>query len=209
MATPNKKPTPTSSLAEQELDRLDGQFKEYEDQVKSLDMNTLSKAPKEETEPQTKMSQNQIANALNKPIYLKPRYSIGSPQKFNEKFREQWEFAKQYVPFIAEHNEMKGDMIEIWTRPYGGVPAEFWQVPTNKPIMGPRHLAEQLRTRSYRRLTMDRGTINSPSGIGEMVASDGLGSWHGQIVAESTISRLNANPVSNKRSIFMGDSSFA
>lgn len=199
MAPPRKKPIPTSSLAEQELDRLDGQFKEFEDQVKSFDINTLAKAPKEETEPQTKMSQNEIASALQKPLYLKPAKSIGSPQKFNEKFRDQWEYAKQYVPFIAEHNEVKGDTIEIWTRRYAGTPAEFWQVPVNKPVMGPRYLAEQIRSRCYRRLVMDES---------KKTGSDGMGTWYGAMVAETTINRLNANPVTNKRSIFVGDSAF-
>lgn len=199
MAPPRNKPIPTSSLAEKELDRLDNQFKDYEEQVKSLDMNTLASAPKEEKEPQTRLSQNQIADALVKPMYLKPRYSIGSPQKFNEKFREQWEFAKQYVPFIAEHNE-SGDTIEIWTRPFGGVPAEFWQVPVNKPIMGPRHLAEQIKSRTYRRLVTDESRKTS---------SDGTGEWFGQMVAQKTINRLDAMPVTNKRSIFMGDNAFA
>lgn len=202
MTDNKKKPIPTSSLAEKELDRLDQQFKDYEGQIKALDMNALAKAPKEETEPQHRMSQNQIADSLQKPIYLKPAKSIGSPQKFNENFREQWEFAKQYVPFIAEHNEMKGDIIEIWTRRFGGVPAEFWQVPTNRPVMGPRYLAEQIRSRSYRRLVTQDEEMKTTS-------RDTVGTWHNNIIAEITVNRLNAHPASTKRSIFMGDNAFA
>ena len=87
--------------------------------------------------------------ADSKDIYLKPIKSIGSPQKFNEKFRDSYNYDKEYVHFVALNNEIIGEQIDIWTRPYGGMPAEEWIVPCGKPVWGPRYLAEQIKRRRY------------------------------------------------------------
>ena len=92
----------------------------------------MSEAPKMETAPQTKMSQNEIAKS--KDIYLKPDKVISCREKFNEKYREDFNFGKEYVQFVGEHKELIGENIEIWTKPFAGVPAEYWIVPTNKPV---------------------------------------------------------------------------
>lgn len=189
----DKKP----KIPEPELQKLERQFDEFESSVKELTMDRMNLVPKLETEPQTKLSQSEIEKS--KEIHLKPARSIGSTQKFNEKFREAYNFDKEYVQFIAENNEIKGEMIEIWTRPYGGVPAEFWQVPVNKPVWGPRYLAEQIKRKFYHRLVSDDSTITRAEG--------GM-KYYGSIVVDTTIPRLDARPVSNKRSIFMGATNF-
>ena len=183
-------------VAESELDKLGQQFDKFNDNVQALTLDRMNEAPKQEMEPQTKLSQSEIEKS--KEVYLNPSRSIGSGQKFNEKFREQWNFDKEYVQFIAENNECKGDTIEIWTRPYGGLPAEFWQVPVNKPIWGPRHLAEQIKRASYHRLSMQNTTTQT----------DGVGQYYGSLAVDSTIQRLDARPVSTRKSVFMGSRSF-
>lgn len=192
---PKAKPRPKarSSLGNKELDKVEKQFEEFDTNVKQLTMDRMNEAPKEDVEPQTKMSSREIAKA--KEIYLKPTKSIGSREKFNERFRECWNFDKEYVHFIAENRESPGDTIEIWTKPYPGVPAEFWTVPTNKPLYAPRHLAEQIKGRSYHRLVMEDNTITETNGIGKM---------YGGIAVDTIVNRLDAQPVSNRKSIFMG-----
>jgi hypothetical protein len=183
-------------IKESELDKLEKQFDAFNENVQQLTQDRMNEAPKLELEPQTKLSSSEIEKS--KEIHLKPSRSIGSSQKFNERFREQWEYDKQYVQFIAENNECKGDMIEMWTRPYGGVPAEFWNVPVGKPIWGPRHLAEQIKRSSYHRLSMQNTTTNA----------DGMGQYYGTLAVDSTIQRLDARPVSTRKSVFMGSRSF-
>ena len=183
-------------IKETELDKLEKQFDAFNENVQQLTQDRMNEAPKKELEPQTKLSSSEIDKS--KEIYLKPSRSIGSSQKFNEKFRENWEFDKQYVQFIAENVECKGDVIEMWTRPYGGIPAEFWNVPVGKPIWGPRHLAEQIRKCCYHRLTMENKTTGA----------DGAAQYYGQMAVDSTIQRLDARPVSTRKSIFMGANSF-
>lgn len=190
-----KKPK-VNSAGERELERAAEQLKEFESQVKELTMDRMNLAPKQEVEPQTKMAMSEIDKSKN--IYLKPQKSIGTPQKFNEKFRESYEFDKEYVQFIAENKEIVGENIEIWTRPYGGMPAEYWEVPTNKPVWGPRYLAEQIRRKYYHRMKTED----------KVVGSDSVGTMYGQMVVDTTIPRLTAEPVSSKRSVFMGNSGF-
>jgi hypothetical protein len=183
-------------IKETELDKLEKQFDAFNDNVQQLTQDRMNQAPKVETEPQNPLSAYEIEKSRE--IYLKPDRSIGTSQKFNERFRDAWTHDKEYVQFIAENIECKGDMIEIWTRPYGGVPAEFWKVPVNKPIWGPRHLAEQIKRCSYHRLSMQNTTTNS----------DGVGQYYGSLAVDSTIQRLDARPVSTRKSIFMGSKNF-
>jgi hypothetical protein len=158
---------------------------------KSLDVNEMNKAPKREfAEP--KVSQNQISECDN---YFKPVRWIADNQKFNTRFEKEWEFAKEYVQCIPVNNELKGEMIEFWTHPFGGKGAEFWRLPSNKPVWIPRYAAEQLTKCKYHRLVMDRSKFTN---------SDNSGQYFGEMVVETTVNRLDALPVSDKKSIFMG-----
>jgi hypothetical protein len=193
-----EKPKPSNSLAQQELDKAEKQFEAFDENIKSMTLDRMNATTKEEQEPQTKLSNKEIEKS--KDIYLKPNKTIGCRDKFNEDYRSQYEFDKQYVQFIAENKEIIGETIEIWTRPYAGMPAEFWKVPTNKPIWGPRYLAEQITRCTYHRLVMQQNVT---------VGSDHFGGqYYGSMAVDTTIPRLEARPVSTKKSIFMGASNF-
>lgn len=193
---PGRKPK-INSLAEKELDKAEKQFEAFEQNIKELTLDRMNLAPKQDVEPQTKMSQKDIERAPG--TYLKPEKSIAGRDRFNERFRAQYEYDKEYVQFIAENHEIIGDSIEIWTRPYGGVPAEFWRVPANKPVWGPRYLAEQIKRKFYHRLVMKENTVREVSGHG---------SYYGTMAADTTIQRLDARPVSTRKSVFMGSNNF-
>ncbi len=185
------------SSSEKELEKAAKQFQDFDDSVKELTMDRLNETPKKELEPQTKLSQSEIAKS--KDVYLKPCNVISSREKFNENFREKYNFDKEYVQFIAENKEIIGETIEIWTKPYAGMPAEMWKVPCNKPLWGPRYLAEQIKRKFYHRLVMQENVISG---------NDGKGSYYGSMAADSTIQRLDAHPVSSRKSVFMGAGSF-
>jgi hypothetical protein len=126
--------------------------------------------------------------------YIKPSAIVGDKNKFNERFRREWEFDKQKVAFIAENHETK-DIIEMWTKPYSGVPAEFWEVPVGVPIWGPRYLAEQIKRKNYTVLKMDEN---------KQTAQTGMGTFTGSMISEGKKQRLDAHPVNkNKTSIFI------
>lgn len=199
MAKELSKPV-VNSFGQAELDKTEKQFdafnKEVEEKTgvvpapKRMDLSRRS-----DVEMQVPLSQNQIASS--KDIYLKPKKSVGSKEKFNEKFRESWEFDKQKVAFIAEHKEIQGENLDLWTKPYPGVPAEEWIIPVNTPVWGPRYLAEQIKRKYYNRLSMAET---------KQTSSDGMGTYHGQLIVEEQKQRLDAIPVvKNKTSIFMGE----
>lgn len=192
--TPKKRGRPPMRKeTENELQKLEKQFDDFEANNRQLMDNRERKAPVANEEPQTKLSQKEIDKADD--MYLKPVRTISSPQKFNEKFREQMEYQKQYVKFIAENKEIIGEAIEIWTRPFGGMPAEFWRVPVNKPVYGPRYLAEQIKRKYYHRMMMD-DTVRDQSGFA---------TFYGSMAVDKCVQRLDAHPVNDKqRSVFMG-----
>ena len=185
-----------SPNAQRELDKAEKQFEAFEENIKELTMDRMNQAPKLETEMQVPMSTREMQKA--KDVYLKPIKVIGCRDKFNEKFRESYNFDKEYVQFVAEHKEL-GETIDIWTRPYAGMPAEYWNVPVNQPVWGPRYLAEQIKRKFYHRLVMKENVVTG---------SDGRGTFYGQMAADTTVARLDAHPVSQKKSIFMGTSGF-
>jgi hypothetical protein len=190
------RPKSTSSLAERELDKAEDQFKKFDEEVKEMTMDRMNAAPRPDVEPQTKLSQKDIEKS--KDVYLKPFTTIGCRDKFNERFRAEYEFAKEYVQFTAENKEMIGETIEMWTRPFPGVNAEFWKIPCNKPVWAPRYVAEQLKTKYYHRLVMQQN-VNG---------ADGHGQYFGTMAVDTTVQRLDAIPVSSRKSLFMGANSF-
>ncbi len=190
------KPKPTSSLAEKELDKVEKQFEAFDNQVQAMTLDRMNSAPKQDIEQQTLMSQEDIEKS--KRIYLKPFKSIGSKERFNEDYRKDYNFSMEHVQFIAENKEIIGETCEFWTKPFAGMPAEFWKVPTNKPVWGPRHVAERLTGCKYHRLKME----NTTTGM------DGHGQYYGSMAVDSTIQRLDAIPVNERKSIFMGARSF-
>lgn len=191
--SPTSKPKASNSLAQQELDKAEKQFEHFDAEVKSMTMDRMNMAPKEEAEPQTKISTRE---AQDKPDhYIKPKRTIPSREKFNERFRDDYNFDKEYVKFIAENNEVIGEAVDLWTKPYPGVPAEEWEIPCNKPVWAPRYVAEQIKRKYYHRLTMDHK---------RNMGADGMAQYYGVMAIDTTIQRLDARPVTNNKSIFMG-----
>lgn len=181
------------SESQRELDKAEKQLDAFENEIKTITKDRVNEGQPLNSEPQTKLSSKEIDKS--KDIYLKPTKTISTTQKFNEKFRDKYNFAKEYVHFIAENKEIIGESIEIWTRPFGGMSAEFWTVPCNKPVWGPRYLAEQIKRKFYHRMVMDERKIVDHSSSGQ---------FFGSMIADTTIQRLDAIPVSSRKSVFMG-----
>lgn len=194
--TESKRPK-VNSESQKELDKAEVQFKEFDNQIKSMTLDRMNTAPKQETEPQKNLSQFEIEKS--KDIYLKPKRSISSREKFNESYRDDYNFSMEYVYFQAENREVIGEDVTIWTKPFPGMPAEEWVVPVNKPVWGPRHLAEQIKKAKYHRLVMQDIPTQQMGGM----------QFYGSIGVDTTIQRLDAHPVSQRKSLFMGDNGFS
>jgi len=186
----------TKSQVQNELDRVQQQFDNFNQEIKDMTLDRSNHAAKEEQEQQTQFTSKDIRNS--KDIYLKPERTVAPRDKFNENFRSKYNYAKEYVQFIAENREIIGEDIETWTRPFGGMPAEFWRVPTNKPVWGPRYLAEQIKKCYYHRFVMQQ-TVTQNTHAGQM---------YGTLAADTTIQRLDAYPAKSRGSIFMRASGF-
>lgn len=187
-----KRPKLANSQAQIELDKAEEQFEAFDKNIKSMTMDRMNLAPKEEVEPQTKLSQQDIANS--KEIYLKPKRSIPCREKFNEDYRQQWNYDKEYVNYIVENKEIIGESLDFWTKPYAGIPAEEWVVPANTPVWFPRYVLEQLGRKGYHRMHMeDRAT-----------GSGAEGQYYGQMAVDKYVERISVSPVIKRRSLSMG-----
>ncbi len=181
-----------NSASEMQLEQAEKQFKEFDENIKNMTMDRMNEAPKLELEPQTKLSQAEISKS--KETYIKPKRTVSSREKFNERYREEYNFSKEYVNFIAEHKELIGETLEFWTKPFPGMPAEEWVIPTGVPVWAPRYVAENIKSKKYHRLVMKQN----------ISGSDGTAQYYGTMAADSTIQRLDAIPVNQRKSIFMG-----
>lgn len=184
-------------VAETEMNKLEKQFEAFDKNVQELTQDRMNAAPKADQEPQTKIAQSDLEKS--KDIYLKPKKSIGCKEKFNEKYRDDYNFKKEYVHFTAENHEIIGETLDLWTRPFPGLPAEEWIVPVNTPVWGPRYLAEQIKGCTYHRLKMQQNVSTG---------ADGTGQYYGSMAVDTTVQRLDALPVSKRKSVFMGANSF-
>jgi ATP-dependent Clp protease ATP-binding subunit ClpA len=186
----------SSSDAQKELDKVEKQCDQFNKEIKDLTLDRMNEAPKEELEPQTKLSQKEIAKI--DAIVLKPKRTISSKEKFNETHRSDYNFAIERVNFIAQNNEIIGETIDMWTKPFPGMPAEWWEIPTNKPVNAPRHVADQIKRATYHRLVMQDKAISS----------DHAGTYTGTMIADTVKQRLDAHPIIERKSVFMGASGF-
>ena len=175
------------------LEKAKQQIEDFEAQVKAITPDPQGKLPVLQEEQQTKLAQRQIDQIDG--ILLKPSRSISSKEKFNENFREDYEFARQNVRFIAENKEIIGEAIELWTKSFPGTTCEFWTVPVNKVVIGPRYLAEQIAKKAYTKYVMEENV---------RTGSDYAGEYTGAMVATHRIQRLEARPAAgfNKQSSF-------
>ncbi len=186
-----------NSSSEKELDKCEKQFQAFDENIKSLTLDRMNTAPKEEVEPQTKLASSEIAKS--KDIYIKPKRSIASREKFNEDYRKDYNFSKEYVHFIAENKEIIGESANFWTKPFAGMPAEEWDIPVNKPVWAPRYVAERIKDCKHHRLVMR----DQPTG------GDHQGNqYYGAMAVDTVVQRLDAYPVSSRKSIFMGAETF-
>ena len=190
--------------ASQELENAEKKFDEFDQTVKDLTLDRMNQAPLEEKEPQTKLSQKEIARS--KDVYLKPKRSYppgvnpktGEREKFNERFRDEYNYQREYVCFIAENNEIIGETIELSLKKFPGTPIEDWSIPVNKPVWAPRMVAERISECKYHRMKMVDRQVQDAGGM----------EFYGTMVVDNTVSRLDARPATTGKSVFTTASGF-
>lgn len=178
-----------------ELDKVERQFDEFKEQVETLTMDRMNLSPKIDMEPIHKIANKDLDK--DNVIYLKPhtQISCAPTEKFNEKFRKAYEYDNERVEFTAEHRELIGETIEMWMKPYAGMSAGYWKIPTGKKVNAPRYIFEKLQRTGYHRLRMDETRQTN---------SDGTGTFYGQMIVDNYVPRLDAFITPAKRNVYMG-----
>lgn len=176
------------NVKQDELNHAEKQIDNFSNEIKESLSNVPSSLPVEEKEPQTKLSKKEIKK--NNGFYLKPKRTMypsphpktGKIETFNEKYRKDYEYQKEYIQFVAENKEIIGETITLWTKPFAGVPAEEWDIPVNKPIWAPRYVYASIRRCRYTRMIMEEKPISDEGGF----------QYYGKMVATSRLERLSA-----------------
>lgn len=180
-----------------EAEKKFDEFKKSTQEIIDTRPASVDMTPGSNSQPM-EISQKDIEKS--KDIYLKPKRQVSSKEKFNERFREDYNFQSEFVNFIAEHKEIIGDdIVGLWTKPFPGMPAQEWDVPVGKPVWGPRYLAEKIHRSKYHRLKMAQNVTTG---------ADGMGQYFGSLAVDTIVQRLDAIPVSKRKSIFMGAHAF-
>ncbi len=180
-----------NSEGQKELDRVEDQLSSFKDSMHEA-RDKSATLPIRETEPQTKIAQSD----LNKSgvIYLKPKRTFPSKEKFNERFRDEYNYQREYVDFIAENKEVVGETIDFCIKKFPGMPVEEWEIPVNKAVSAPRYVKERIEDCSYTVFVTTDAATGSEGGM----------KYYGQMVAEQRRARLSAREVVNKPRIFTG-----
>ena len=181
---------------QKELDRVESQVKQFSESIPAVNVER-SALPTREIESQTRMSQAEMNSSSV--TYLKPKRTFPSREKFNERFRDEFNKLSEYVDFIAENHEVKGESIDFCIKKFPGVPVEEWVVPVNKPVSAPRYVKERIEECGYTVFTTTDKTVGSEGGV----------MYYGQMVAEERKQRLSAREFIKKPRIFMGNHAFA
>lgn len=176
-----KKPQLASGFAQKEVDRVDAEFKSTTDANANLTQDVLSKAPVKELVPDPFAPKRQLLSAEVPRIV--PTFSRGPNGKKKPEQESLRKRAWEYVKVVCSNMEVAGEQIEFWHKPpISGEDCNFWQVPVNRPVWIPRHVAEHIKSRKYHRLMMQEEIT---------VESSGYGEFKGKMVASHSLQRLD------------------
>lgn len=125
------------------------------DDVKSViemqkDMNALSVdkinevAPKnEEVEAPLELSYKEKA-ALENALYIEPKRTLKAFGNLPEKLKREHAHAWEYVKGMYENYIVNSEPITFWLSLYPGDPDCLWEIPPNRAVYIPRHVAKHL-----------------------------------------------------------------
>jgi hypothetical protein len=177
-----------------QLESIERQINQQEDQIKSLTLDETNKSPVLEQESSMQLSQKELAKKPD--VYIKPTRTLapGRKEKFLDAWKSEYESRKQYVEYTVENNEVIGEDVTLWSKPYPGLPMEEWVLPTNKPIWIPKYVAEQVQNCRYHKFIMDKTPVNTT----------GEATYYGAMQVKNTVNRLDAKVVDKRPRVFMG-----
>jgi len=111
--------------------------------MNSLDVDAINEiAPDVEVAP-IEMSMKEKARLENIP-YIEPKKSLKGFGTLPEKLKKEHKYMWEYVKGIYENYIVNGEPITFWLSLYPGDPDLLWEIPPNRPVYVPRHVAKHL-----------------------------------------------------------------
>ena len=116
---------------------------ETEQSLKELTVDKINETPDVELEPQTKLTNRQLADSLGCK-YIEPLSKLKAIGTLPEKLRKQHARDWEYVKGIYENINEIGQAITFSLCLYPGDPDCVWKIPANTPVYVPRMVANHL-----------------------------------------------------------------
>ena len=185
-----EKPNLQSGFANRELEKVEKQFDKTDEELASLTVDEMAKAPLKTLEPQTKMSKKEVQEFDAPVIRHCKGFQMTIPKSgVDPKFKPLIEHDEEFIKVICENNEVIGEHIELWSGNFPGQICGFYQVPVNIPVYVPRKVAKRIRASRYHRIKMAERPMSQ---LQHEMSSDGVSSQpSGVITVTETKQRLD------------------
>ncbi len=93
-----------------------------------------------EDRPMTARERATLENAL----YIEPKRQLKAFGTLPEKLKKEHAFMWEYVKGVYENIIVNGEAITFWLSLYPGDPDNLWEIPANRAVYVPRHVAKHL-----------------------------------------------------------------
>lgn len=125
------------------MKKLEKTIDDLENSLNKLTVDEIKNTPVTEPEPQTLLTNKEIADSMNI-RYIEPIRKLQPfgtcPQQLKKDRDHDWE----YVKAIYENYDDIGECAEFWLSKYPGDPDCLWRIPANVPVFVPRMVAKHL-----------------------------------------------------------------
>ena len=116
---------------------------DHQSQLNNLDVDTIEKiAPKTEVAP-PELSARERAK-LENALYIEPKRTLKGFGTLPEKLKREHAHAWEYVKGMFENYIVNTEALTFWLSLYPGDPDCLWEIPPNRPVYIPRHVANHL-----------------------------------------------------------------
>lgn len=116
---------------------------ENEKQLSKLDVDTIDKMAPEAEIPEPEISIKERARMENCQ-YIEPKRKLKGFGILPEKLKKEHAHAWEYVRGMFENYIVGSESLTFWLSLYPGDPDCLWEIPPNRPVYIPRHVAKHL-----------------------------------------------------------------
>lgn len=130
------------STKRKDMEAVESVIKMQED-LATLTIDKINEiAPEADPKP-VELSDRERA-ALENALYIEPKRKLKAFGTLPEKLKREHQHAWEYVKGMFENYIVNNEPLTFWLSLYPGDPDCLWEIPPNRPVYIPRHVAKHL-----------------------------------------------------------------